>query len=112
MHTKKSQTLSYGYMPVALTLSSFASLTTIAYTCTHTHTNFQGDLVTFPVCPILPLSVLSVTSLMPSCLELLLPLGQIRTTILGQQKKKKKNPCQCSKHHRCKFTTSLTKQRH
>lgn len=102
-HREKSQTLSSGYMPVALTLSSLASLTTHA----DIHTHFQGDLVTFPVCPILPLSMLSVSSPMPSRLELPLPQARIRTAVPGQQETLASAPST----DRRSFTTFLRKQR-
>ena len=56
---------------------------------THTHTHFHGDLVTFPVCPILPLSVLSVSSPVPPRLEPLPPSGPDQNYCTGPAR----NPC-------------------
>ncbi len=108
-HTEKSQALSSGYMPVALALPSFASLTAVAYTCTHAHihAHFQGDLVTFPVCPILPPSMSSVSSPMPSPFWAAVPPGPDQNRRSGPAT----NPCQRSQHHRRAFTVSFREQR-
>lgn len=71
--------LSSGFKPVVPPLSSFASLTAV-----QTQSHFQGDLVTFPVCLVPVLFMLSVRSPMPPRPEPEVPRGWIKTSMLGQ----------------------------
>uniref|UniRef100_A0A3Q2PSX9 Uncharacterized protein n=1 Tax=Fundulus heteroclitus TaxID=8078 RepID=A0A3Q2PSX9_FUNHE len=73
------KTLSPGFKPGVPSLSSLTSLAAV-----WTQSHFQGDLVTFPVCPLLALFMLSVRSPMPPRLESKVPRGWIRTAVLGQ----------------------------
>lgn len=87
MHTEKSQTLLWLHASGARSFELCFTYNSSVHMHAYTHTHFQGDLVTFPVCPILPPSMLSVSSPMPSRLELPLPQGQIRAPSYWASKK-------------------------
>lgn len=61
-------------------------------------TQFQRDLVTFPACPIMPLSMLSVSFPMPPHLDLQLPQDWIRTAVLGEQEVLANTPSTSTMH--------------